>query len=87
MQVVIDVGAKKKMGDWVQERGNGRQGLILSEMKNFIAADVCRRIVIGSQMDGKGDRLGCEVGEDTCDVWQGKARGQKRRRMILDDFG
>jgi len=58
------------------------EGWVESEMKEFIAADVCRRIVIDREMDGRGDRLGCKVGKQRCDVCQGRARGQKRRRVV-----
>ena len=33
------------------------------------------------EMDGRGDRTGCEMGEERCDVCQGRPRGEKRRRI------
>jgi hypothetical protein len=39
------------------------------------------RVVADREMDGRVDRLGCEIGERRCRVCRG--RGQKRRRVIV----
>jgi len=53
------------------------------ELKECVRRDVCRRRVIKREMDGRGDSFGCEVGEQKCDVCQGKAKGEKRGRMVV----
>jgi superfamily II DNA helicase RecQ len=40
---------------------------------NYISGDVCRRVVLDSIMDGRGDREGCEEGEELCDICQRRA--------------
>jgi superfamily II DNA helicase RecQ len=35
---------------------------------DYIRGDVCRRIILDSVMDGRMDRVGCEEGEELCDV-------------------
>ena len=71
----------------VQRFGTGVIGVgerwVENEMKELMGGDVCRRVVIDREMDGRGDRFGCEVGEERCDVCQGRARGRKRRRMVV----
>ena len=64
---VIGIGER-----WVEE-----------ELKECVRRDVCRRKVINREMDGRGDRFGCEVGEQKCDVWKGRAKGEKRGRMVV----
>jgi len=64
---VIGIGER-----WVEE-----------EMKEYVRGDICRRRVIDREMDGRGNRFGCKVGEQRCNVCQGRARGEKRKRMIV----
>ena len=67
---VIGIGNR-----WVEE-----------EMKECVRKDVCRRRVINKEMDRRGDRFGCDIGEQKCDVCQGRAKGEKRGRMdVWDD--
>lgn len=108
IRVVLHVGVKKKMRDYVQESGRaGRDGLksegiimravekfgnrvigvgeggVEAEMKEYLVGDVCRRKILEREMDGRGDKHGCEIGEERCDVCQGRSRGGKKRRMIV----
>ena len=110
IRVVIHVGVKRKVRDYVQESGRGgrdgqrSEGIIMrsvqrfgnqtigigegwveEEMKELVKGEVCRRKVIDREMDGRGDRWGCEIGEERCDVCQGRARGGKRRRMVVNN--
>jgi hypothetical protein len=38
-------------------------------------------------MDGRMDRVGCEAGEERCDICQGNPRGVKRSRQSTGDAG
>ena len=112
IRVVIHIGVKEKMRDYVQESGRaGRdsersEGIIMrsvqkfsrevigigerwveEEMREYVKGEVCRRKVIDREMDGRGDRMGCEVGELRCDVCKGQVRGGKRRRMVVNNKG
>jgi len=64
---VIGIGER-----WIEE-----------EMKECVRKDVCRRRVINREMDRRSDRFGCDVGEQKCDVCQGRAKGEKRGRMVV----
>lgn len=52
-------------------------------MQEFLDGDICRRVVLDREMDGRVDRLGCEIGEEKCDICQQRPRGEKRRRDRL----
>jgi superfamily II DNA helicase RecQ len=54
-------------------------------MKVFLAGDSCRRIALDKHMDGRSDRLGCEMGEERCDVCRGHPRGTKRRQIVVQN--
>jgi hypothetical protein len=43
-------------------------------MAEFMRGDVCRRVILDEVMDGRMDRIGCEEGEEACDVCEGIAR-------------
>jgi hypothetical protein len=45
--------------------------------KGYLEADVCRRILLDQHMDGRQDRLGCELGEAKCDLCEVQPRGTK----------
>ena len=72
-------------GFWYNQQGQkkmmpfGRE--VQEEMKKFVEGERCRRVVLDEYMDGRWDRRGCEMGEERCDVCQGKPRGTKRRRI------
>lgn len=53
--------------------------------KAFLAGGSCRRIALDKHMDGRPDRLGCEIGEERCDICRGQPRGTKRRRIVVQD--
>jgi hypothetical protein len=38
-------------------------------------------------MDGRVDRIGCEAGEEKCNICQGSPRGVKRNRESMRDLG
>jgi len=54
-------------------------------MKAFVKGEGCRRVVMDKEMDGMTVRLGCEMGEQRCDVCMGKPRGTRRRRIRVGD--
>lgn len=54
-------------------------------MKAFLAGESCRRIALDRHMDGRSDRVGCERGEERCDICQGAPRGRKRRRIVVNN--
>ncbi|KAJ9634930.1 hypothetical protein H2199_008794 [Coniosporium tulheliwenetii] len=66
-------------GRWTKEQG----WKVEMPMKEFMEGDDCRRIALDKEMDGKMDRLGCERGEDWCDMCKGKPRGTRRRRVVV----
>lgn len=47
--------------------------------------DKCRRIVLDREVDGRVDRVDCEVGEERCDVCEQRPRAEKRRRITVED--
>lgn len=60
----------------VLETGGGSAGLVCRSSTGLTSDDYtggayCRRVVMGSVMDGRHDRAGCEEGEEACDVCQG----------------
>ena len=67
---------KKKL-----ERGWGTE----AAMMEFIEGNKCRRIVMDREMDGEVGRLGCRSGERRCDVCKGEPRGEKRRRVMVNN--
>jgi hypothetical protein len=56
-------------------------------MQQLIGGGKCRRVVLDEQMDGRVDRIVCEVGEEKCDICQGSLRGVKRNRESMGDTG
>ena len=58
-------GRKTKEKGWKIEAG----------MKEFIDGKTCKRVVMDREMDGRVDRVGCEVGEERCDVYKEYTRG------------
>ncbi|KAI0993958.1 hypothetical protein K3495_g14226 [Podosphaera aphanis] len=55
------------------------------EMKAFVNGEKCRRIIMDQKMDGRTDRLGCEIGEVKCDICFSMPRGTRRKRSIGTD--
>jgi superfamily II DNA helicase RecQ len=66
-------GRRKRESDWHADE----------HVKEFVAGERCRRIVLDRHMDGRVDRNGCEPhnGEERCDICSGQPRGEKRRRV------
>lgn len=109
IRVVIHVGIREKLKQYVQESGRaGRDGkaseaIIMrahwthpdgvekqeqgwrteAAMKTYLRGENCRRMALDQRMDGRTDRSGCERGEERCDVCRGRARGRKRRRIVV----
>jgi superfamily II DNA helicase RecQ len=54
-------------------------------MRDFIAGESCRRVILDRYMDGRTDRLACDPsgGEKRCDVCSGRPSGRKRRRVFV----
>jgi superfamily II DNA helicase RecQ len=45
------------------------------DIAEFIEGKVCRRVVLDEVMDGRVDRVGCEEGEEACDICEGEQMG------------
>ncbi len=56
-------------------------------IKEFILDKTCRWIALDKEMDGRTDRLGCEIGEERCDMCLGNPRGTKRGRVVVGNQG
>jgi superfamily II DNA helicase RecQ len=52
--------------------------------KEFLTSTLCRRIAIGSHMDGREDRRQCERGEAACGLCSDHSCG--RKRPVKPDF-
>lgn len=75
---------------WSSIGDNGRKKLEPDRhadppMREFIAGESCRRVILDKYMDGWTDRLACELssGETRCDVCSGRPSGHKRRRVFV----
>jgi hypothetical protein len=40
-------------------------------------------VAIDKEIDGNSERMACEVDEQRCDVYSGKPRGTRRRRIAV----
>jgi len=104
IRVVIHVGIRKKMRDYVQESGRagtdgprsaaiilrgrwiGRDGRTTLEkvwrtelgIKEYMDGRLCKRVVLDKEIDGRVDRVSCEIGKERCGVCEGKIGGRKR---------
>ena len=70
---------------WVQTDGTPtrEQGWRTEkEMKGFLKGDQCRRVTMDREMDGRMDRIGCEIGEERCDVCAGQSTAGRKRRIV-----
>ena len=54
--------------------------LMEGAMQRFLAGDRCRRVSLDHDLDGRLDRIGCEMGDQRCDVCKGG--GKEKRRVI-----
>jgi superfamily II DNA helicase RecQ len=54
-------------------------------MRDFIASESCRRVILDRYIDGRTDRLAYDPGggETRCDVCSGRPSGHKRRRVFV----
>jgi len=52
-------------------------------MQRFLGGEKCRRVSLDHDLDGRVDRIGCEVGEQRCDVCRGL--GKKKARVIVNN--
>ena len=75
---------------WFSMGDNGRKKLEPDRhadppMRDFIAGESCRRVILDRYMDGRTDRLACDPsgGETRCDVCSGRPSGHKRRRVFV----
>jgi RecQ family ATP-dependent DNA helicase len=52
------------------ERQGGSRGQIRTGLgiDDYLSGIICRRVVMDTIMDGRKDRVGCETGEEKCDV-------------------
>jgi superfamily II DNA helicase RecQ len=48
-------------------------------MQSYMSGGECRRVVLDGTMDGRLDRVGCEEGEELCDVCRPRPRRPRRR--------
>jgi hypothetical protein len=66
---------------WTGRNGKVQKALghqIEQPAKEFLSSSLCRRIVVDRHMDGREDRLQCELGEAKCDICQQHPHGVKR---------
>ena len=59
-------------------------------IKEFISGKNCRRIALDKEMDeidGWTNCIGCEMGEERCDICRGNLRGTKRGRVVVENQG
>ena len=57
-------------------------------IKEFISGKNCRRIALDKEMDeidGRTNYIGCEIGEERCDIYKGNLRGTKRGRAVVEN--
>ena len=52
-------------------------------IKQFILDENYRRIALDKEIDRRASWLGCEIGEERCDICKGKLRGTRRRRVVV----
>jgi hypothetical protein len=78
---------------WTARDGKrvGEQGWKVDEsMKEFISGKNCRRIALDKEIDeidGRTNCIGCEIGEERCDICKGNPRGTKRGRVVVENQG
>jgi hypothetical protein len=79
-------GSKSKAIMW-RECWQGPEGRVKEEqgwkgtkqaMKDSVLGEQCKRIVLDREMDGRVNRPGCAIGEESCDVCQERSRGTRR---------
>lgn len=46
-------------------------------MKEFLGGEVCKRVVLDREMDGRSREGGCKIDEERCDVCKGIGRKRK----------
>ncbi|KAI8931122.1 hypothetical protein NX059_012132 [Plenodomus lindquistii] len=58
-------------------------------VKEFLATQACRRVILDGYMDGRQDRQRCEAGESACDLCEAQPRGTKRaaEKEAPEDIG
>ena len=54
-------------------------------MKELMDGKICKRVVLDKELDGRFDRVSCEMGEERCDVCRNKTSQRKRRRIEIED--
>jgi len=57
-------------------------------IKEFILGKNCRRIALDKEIDEidrRTNRIGCEIGEERCDICKGNPRGIKRGRVVVEN--
>jgi len=50
-------------------------------MKEFLGGEVCKRVVLDREMDGRSREGGCKIDEERCDVCKGIGRKRKWVRV------
>ena len=73
--------------NWTDEQGHRQKESeyrFAAPMKEFLSGERCRRIPLDRLMDGRVDRVTCEVGEHRCDVCRGQVRGRNGQRNIVN---
>lgn len=53
-----------------------QQGVCIgaADIAEFTRGDVCRRVILDEVIDSRINRVGCEEGEEACDVCEGIVR-------------
>lgn len=72
--IIMRPGYTTTSHEW---RANG-EDIVEEAMRQFIHGAVCRRVTLDGVMDGRDDRMGCEEGEESCDVCRPSTTTLKR---------
>ena len=57
-------------------------------MKEFILGKNCRRIALDKEIDKinkQTNRIGCEIGEERCNIYKGNLKGTKKKRVVVEN--
>lgn len=81
--IIMRPGYVNSRGEW---RACGESD-VQPAMRDFIQGQQCRRVVLDHSMDGRIDRVQCEMGEEMCDICRPCRPEASGRPEVLDDAG
>ena len=77
---IFDAGRRRDQGQEPDSDGMGED--LVDRYMNGIGTDgdqLCHRVVLDEYLDGRMDRIGCEDGEEMCDVCGGKIEMEEEK--------